>query len=209
MSYYDISGFLSTGDNVVPGNMGLRDQVTALKWIRRNIKYFGGNSDSITITGLSAGAASVHFHYFSSKSKNLFNRGFSESGSSLNYWALSENATHKANILGTALGCSTNTSKILIKCLKIIPAYDIITATVNSLYAYPPFNIVPFGPVVESNSSSSFLPEHPYELLQKGKVLDVTWLTVISSHDGYANSLCKSCLYGISSYVNSIIDNLK
>lgn len=173
------------------GNMGLRDQVTALKWINRNIKFFGGNSDSITITGLSSGAASVHFHYFSPKSRNIFTRGISVSGSSLNYWALDKNASQKANILGEALGCSTNTSRILIKCLRTIPVYDIISATVESLYAYTPFNIVPFGPVVEDNSSSSFLPDHPYNLLRKGKVLDVPWVTFISSYDGYANSLCK------------------
>lgn len=67
-------GFLSTEDEAAPGNFGLKDQVMALRWIKDNIKHFGGNPESVTITGLSAGGASVHFHYFSPMSKgSLFN----------------------------------------------------------------------------------------------------------------------------------------
>lgn len=55
-------GFLSTEDDVLPGNLGLRDQQQAIKWIKQNIHYFGGNSSSITLQGLSAGGASVQFH---------------------------------------------------------------------------------------------------------------------------------------------------
>lgn len=51
------------------GNNGLKDQSLAMRWIKENIKYFGGNPDSITLTGLSAGAASVHYHYLSPWSK--------------------------------------------------------------------------------------------------------------------------------------------
>nr|CAH7761878.1 unnamed protein product [Callosobruchus chinensis] len=43
----------------------------ALQWIKDNIKYFGGNPDSVTLTGLSAGGASVHFHYLSPLSKGI------------------------------------------------------------------------------------------------------------------------------------------
>ncbi|XP_026314566.1 venom carboxylesterase-6-like [Hyposmocoma kahamanoa] len=49
-------GFLSTGDEVVPGNAGLKDQSMALLWTRDNIVMFGGNPDNVTLMGCSAGA---------------------------------------------------------------------------------------------------------------------------------------------------------
>lgn len=56
-----IFGFLSTEDLSCPGNTGMKDQVQALIWIQRNIKYFGGDPNSITIFGVSAGASSVSY----------------------------------------------------------------------------------------------------------------------------------------------------
>lgn len=73
-----VIGFLSTQDGVVPGNNGLKDQILALKWVQQNIRSFGGNSNSVTIDGFSAGGSSVHFHYLSPLSrgtvrKNILN----------------------------------------------------------------------------------------------------------------------------------------
>jgi len=45
------SGFLSRGDNVIPGNLGLKDQIVALKWVQKNIQYFGGDNKRVTIFG--------------------------------------------------------------------------------------------------------------------------------------------------------------
>lgn len=52
-------GFLSTDDLAAPGNLGLYDQIAALRWIKRNIQSFGGNNDDITIMGHNAGAISA------------------------------------------------------------------------------------------------------------------------------------------------------
>ena len=40
-------------------NLGLEDQKTALRWIRRHISSFGGDPDNVTVFGQSAGAHSI------------------------------------------------------------------------------------------------------------------------------------------------------
>ena len=76
-------GFLSLGTSEVPGNMGLLDQVMALKWIKQNIKNFGGDPNMITIAGESAGSYSVLYHTLSPRSVGLFNRAIAQSGTPL------------------------------------------------------------------------------------------------------------------------------
>ena len=67
-------GFLSTGTKEAPGNVGFKDQVMALKWIQKNIAYFGGDPNLVTIAGQSAGGMSVSVHMVSPMSTGLFHR---------------------------------------------------------------------------------------------------------------------------------------
>ena len=49
-------GFLSTGTEEMPGNLGLWDQALALTWLRDNIQYWGGDPGRLTLMGESAGS---------------------------------------------------------------------------------------------------------------------------------------------------------
>ncbi len=82
----NIFGFLAHPDlsaespNNVSGNYGLLDQIAALKWIKNNIRQFGGDPDNITVFGQSAGAMSVQSLVTSPLSKDLLQKAIIQSG---------------------------------------------------------------------------------------------------------------------------------
>jgi bile salt-stimulated lipase len=78
-----VFGFLSTEDKHAQGNYGLKDIVLALKWVKQNIKNFGGDPDNITAFGQSAGAMSVHLMLMSKMSQGLFHKAIMMSGTAL------------------------------------------------------------------------------------------------------------------------------
>lgn len=50
-----IFGFLNLGFGEYTGNMGLKDQQLAMKWVYDNIEYFSGNKNEILLFGESSG----------------------------------------------------------------------------------------------------------------------------------------------------------
>ncbi|HHH9110642.1 TPA: carboxylesterase/lipase family protein [Pseudomonas aeruginosa] len=62
-------------------NNGLRDQMLALQWVRRNIEKFGGDPDNITAFGNSAGASDLSAMLGADNPKQYFDRVILQSGS--------------------------------------------------------------------------------------------------------------------------------
>ena len=63
------------------GNLGILDQICALKWIQKNIKNFGGDPDKVTVFGESAGGGSVSIFPLIDGTEGLYKRIIAESGS--------------------------------------------------------------------------------------------------------------------------------
>ncbi|CAI6342914.1 unnamed protein product [Macrosiphum euphorbiae] len=125
----NVLGFLNLDINECPGNMGLKDQLFAIKWIKENIAAFGGDADNITIFGESAGAASVHCHTISPQSTGLFKKAIMQSGCVFNPWAFNENHRVAAFKFANNLGCLSNDPEEIVKYLRNVPAIDLVKAT--------------------------------------------------------------------------------
>lgn len=73
-----IEGFLPVPG--VPTNLGLRDQICALEWVREHIADYGGDPSNVTVFGESAGAMSVANLVTSPLASGLFRRVIVQSG---------------------------------------------------------------------------------------------------------------------------------
>ncbi|MDQ0765694.1 carboxylesterase family protein [Streptomyces canus] len=73
-----VDGFAVLDD--VPTNLGLRDVLLALDWVRENIAAFGGDPDRVTVAGQSAGGAMALALLSSPAGRGRFQRAVSLSG---------------------------------------------------------------------------------------------------------------------------------
>ncbi|XP_049851859.1 esterase FE4-like [Schistocerca gregaria] len=178
-------GFMSTGDSLLPGNLGMKDQVLALKWIKQNIRAFGGNPDEVTISGQSSGGSAVHYHVLSPLSKGLFKRAIAQSGSALSPWAFTTNATDRTFRYASYLGFIGETTSELMEFLMSVDAKEFVKARGPALDPKDRKNalICVWAPHVEPENEGAFLTEHPAKLISENRYTHVPYLTGVTSYE--------------------------
>lgn len=164
-----VFGFLKLNDDDSNSNMGLKDIVMALKWIRKNIKHFGGDKDKITLMGSNSAATFISLLLITDASK-LFSKIILQSG-----------AIYSASILqgDHKLERDRLSQELEKKNLKISKAgtKDMIDAS-QHIYTRSEMQncqrpLVPFTPILEPKSNSSILirtPKDFYEIMKSKKL---------------------------------------
>lgn len=86
-----------TANNGFENNLGIRDQIAALQWVKENIAAFGGDPDNVTIFGESAGGTSVETLLSAKVATGLFKGAIAESGPPSILWSaeISHGITNK------------------------------------------------------------------------------------------------------------------
>ncbi|GBP05396.1 Venom carboxylesterase-6 [Eumeta japonica] len=179
-----LTGFLSTGDEAAPGNAGLKDQSMALRWVRDNIAAFGGDPHSVTLTGCSAGGASVHYHYLSPLSKGTFARGVAFSGSAFASWTHAVKPAQKARTLASLLGCPLDTSREMVDCLRFRPAEAVVQGQID-MFEWSIHLFTTFTPTAEpTDTKEAFLTRYPYQAAQSGQMSRLPLIAGVCSEEG-------------------------
>lgn len=106
-------------------NLGLLDQIMALKWVHENIAGFGGDPDNVTIWGESAGAASCTLLPLIKGSHQYFRRVIAQSGS-INQTRSTKEAIGCTDELMEALGCSTVSDLMKVGGEKLLEASSVV-----------------------------------------------------------------------------------
>ncbi|KAG4072767.1 hypothetical protein HA402_005244 [Bradysia odoriphaga] len=165
-----VFGFMSLGTPEYSGNMGLKDQNLAIKWIKNNIEQFGGDPDKITVFGHSAGACSTHYHVLSSKSNSLFKRAIAMSGSALNIWSHYVPREHMLHMfmIANMAGQRLSTSKDLIEFINTVDAkffLENIDTTISLGSGRKELELL-WAPVIEGkNAKKPFIQMSPEDIL--------------------------------------------
>ncbi|XP_022099951.1 acetylcholinesterase-like isoform X2 [Acanthaster planci] len=180
-----VLGFLSTGDEVVPGNMGLLDQRLAMEWVRDNIAAFGGDPQRVAIFGESAGSSSVSLHMVSPGSAGLFRGAIMQSGDATSPWAFlpSGKGRSRAFALGKLVGCEEQTSAELLECLQKVEDLDVFVQTQyeKMMETVDIDEMMTFQPIADGD----VIPFTPAELYAEGAINDA--VSIIGSLADEAN----------------------
>uniref|UniRef100_A0A8C6W7P5 Carboxylic ester hydrolase n=1 Tax=Nannospalax galili TaxID=1026970 RepID=A0A8C6W7P5_NANGA len=178
-----ILGFFSTGDSQARGNWGLLDQIAALHWVQENIEAFGGDRNSVTLFGQSAGAMSISGLLMSPLAQGLFHRAISQSGTVIMKVFITPDPLKAAKKIAHMAGCNHNSTRIMVECLRALSGAQVMHVSKRMAFFHvnlkkDPKDVIWFlSPVVDG----VVFPEDPVVLLTHGKVTPVPYLLGINS----------------------------
>jgi para-nitrobenzyl esterase len=106
------------------GNYGMMDVVAVLEWVQENVRGFGGDPDSVTIFGESAGAMMVAALLGSPHAQGLFDRAMAQSGAWLGMFGVPPASTlAAAEEAGVTAATTLNAGTLL--DLRALPAEQV------------------------------------------------------------------------------------
>lgn len=185
-------GYMSTGDDVMPGNFGMKDQILALQWVQRNIASFGGDPEKVTIFGQSAGSASVSYLLLSPLAEGLFRAAIFESGSALSPWAYQRDQVEityqTAALLNPDFNENRNSTQLL-EFLQTVSGKEIDEASYNITKKLDnPGNMqiskgFYYTPVIEHEHETAFLTKLQYEAFENGNFIRVPCLVGFNAEE--------------------------
>jgi para-nitrobenzyl esterase len=136
-------------------NLGILDQIMALKWIHENIAGFGGDPDRVTVFGESSGGGSASLLPLVPGSHEYIKRVIADSGSPC-LTRTTEQAIQCTTELMEELGCKT------VADLQKVSIQDLLLADFTRLYAR-----------VTPEKDGKWLPLDPYEAYANGAARDI------------------------------------
>ena len=143
---------------IADNNWGLLDQLSALRWVNRNIESFGGDPTNVTIFGESAGGSSVVALTASPSTKGLITKAWAMSPSLLQLRTHAEAEEAMAQFFEVAHVDSLND-------LKALTTQQIIDATAQMF-----LNVDNYISTFSPTRGGSALPETVYEASAKSQV---------------------------------------
>ncbi len=166
----------------VPGktaNVGLLDQVAALKWVIENIEAFGGDPSNITLFGESAGALSISCLMTMPSARGLFKRVILQSNVCTPNRSRPEYGEAVGRNLFALLGISYGDLDALrsVDVEKLLLAYQQVTLSRFVFDTYPPF------------IDGDVIPVHPYIAIQRGEARDIEMIAGTNESEGSLFSL--------------------
>nr|XP_033772524.1 cholinesterase-like [Geotrypetes seraphini] len=194
-------GFLALpGSQGIQGNAGLHDQRLALQWVHENIGQFGGNPDSVTIFGESAGGASVNLHVLSPMSHPFFTRAIMGSGSANAKWVIrtQDVARSKALALADLLACPTTNDIEIITCLQSKDPQE-ITKHQFSIPVDDLALLTYFTPIIDRD----FLTDTPEKMMELGQFKSSEIMAGVVKNEGSLFTVYLG--YGFSPFNESLI----